>query len=871
MTAPRQPRISRLVAFCALRAPAVLAAGLVLGVGAALFAVQHFSITTDINALLPTNLPWRQRELALGKAFPQTDAAIAVVIDARTPELAQQAAGALSDRLSARPDLFPSVRRADGGGFWAQNGLLFASRADVKSSMDQLITAQPFLGPVAADPSLHGLMGALSTALQGVTTGQAKLDALHAPIARLADGLEARRAGRPVFFSWRTLISGKAADPRELRQIILVIPKIDYAQLQPGAAPSAAIRAAADGLKLDAAHGVSVRLTGSVPLEDEEFGSLAQRAGLIASLAVGAITLMLWLATRSARIIGAILTTTFVGLVIAAAWGLAVFHTFNVISVAFIPLFVGLGIDFGIQFAVRFRTEHAAGLGVEEALAAAGGGMGRSLSLAALAIAAGFLAFAPTSYRGVSQLGVIAGCGMIIALALNLTLLPALIRLAPPGRDFPMPGQAQLSRLDDVLLRRRRQVLGFSVAAAALCAALLPLVRFDFNPLHMRNARAESVAALLDLARDPDQSPNTIEALLPNLAAADAAAARVAPLREVAKVRTLSSLVPADQPAKLALISDASLLLDLTLNPLATAPPPSDADVVQALRKTAADLRQAAGGATTTSAADARRLAADLETVASATPAERGGVADMLIPPLNALLDQARASLQAQPVTLQSLPPELVRDWVAPDGRARISVSPRGNSDDNAVITHFTKTVGPLIPGATGAAIGIENGAKMVVGAFVEAGVLSFIAITLLLFAVLRRVRYVAITMAPIVLTGLLTMGTCVVIGQPLNYANIIALPLLFGIGVAFHIYFVMSWRAGGSHLLTSSLARAIFFSAMTTATGFGSLWMSSHPGTASMGKLLMISLVWTLVSALLFQPALMGQPPAGAKPDAPA
>ena len=150
---------------------------------------------------------------------------------------------------------------------------------------------------------------------------------------------------------------------------------------------------------------------------------------------------------------------------------------------------------------------------------------------------------------------------------------------------------------------------------------------------------------------------------------------------------------------------------------------------------------------------------------------------------------------------------------------------------------------------------------------------LSFIAITLLLFAVLRRPRDVAITMAPIVLTGLLTLGTCVLIGQPLNFANIIALPLLFGIGVAFHIYFVMAWRSGASHLLQSSLTRAIFFSALATATGFGSLWASSHPGTASMGKLLMISLLWTLVSALLFQPALMGPPPkrrcSGATPTA--
>ena len=191
-----------------------------------------------------------------------------------------------------------------------------------------------------------------------------------------------------------------------------------------------------------------------------------------------------------------------------------------------------------------------------------------------------------------------------------------------------------------------------------------------------------------------------------------------------------------------------------------------------------------------------------------------------------------------------------------------MSISPRGDSNDDAVLSRFIAAGIKLAPDVTGTALSLQAGGQAVAGAFLEAGALSFAAITALLWLTLRRVRDVAITMAPIVLTGLLTLGTCVLIGQPLNFANIIALPLLFGIGVAFHIYFVMSWRSGGTHLLTSSLARAVFFSALATATGFGSLWASSHPGTASMGELLMISLVWTLVSALLFQPALMGSPP---------
>jgi hypothetical protein len=236
---------------------------------------------------------------------------------------------------------------------------------------------------------------------------------------------------------------------------------------------------------------------------------------------------------------------------------------------------------------------------------------------------------------------------------------------------------------------------------------------------------------------------------------------------------------------------------------------------------------------------------------------------DVLMPGLQTTLAQTREALQAQPVTRQSLPRKLTRAWVAPDGRARVAIAPKGDSNNNAVLERFIKAARTIAPDATGESVGIYEGGRTIAGAFAEAGALSFVAITLLLFAVLRRVRDVAITMAPIVLTGLLTLGSTVVIGQPLNYANIIALPLLFGIGVAFHIYFVMAWRRGNAHLLQSSLTRAIFFSALATATGFGSLWASHHPGTASMGELLMISLAWTLVSALLFQPALMGPPSA--------
>jgi len=857
----RPSLIARWVTLCTDRAWIVLILTSALFAVASAYAVRHFAMSTNTYELLSPQLPWRIRETEFNVVFPRANPKIVVVVDGRTPELVDAATAAFVQSLSTEPTLFRAAYSPDFGSFWAHNGLLYASTQEVQTTMAKLINAEPFLGPMAADPSLRGLMGALSTAAQGVKTGQASFATIRSPVQQLAETLEGLHGNERTYFSWRKLISGGAPDKQELRHLILVDPSVDFSQLEPGAVPTAAIRSAAKALQLDDAHGVRVRITGLIPLQDEEFATLAERAPLIAVIAFAAITLMLWLAVRAISLIVAILATTLVGLVGAAALGLAVFHRFNVISVAFIPLFVGLGIDLGIQFSVRYRAERGADKDVRGALIATGRGMGRSLTLAATAIAAGFLAFAPTAYYGVSQLGVIAGLGMLIALALNLSLLPALIRLVrPPGAptDATDPG---LARVDNWVLRQRVLVVCAGVALAVISAGLLPLLHFDFNPLHLRSAKVESVATLYDLTSDPRVSPNTLEAIRPDLAAADQLAARVGALPEVSLVRTLSSFVPADQAGKISIIADAANLLDLALNPVVVAPPPNDAQVIESLRETSTLLRQVA--TEEASAADAARLARDLEELAQASPAARSRVAQQLIPGLAEVLGQVRDSLQPQLISVATLPPELVSAWLTPDGRARVSVTPKGDANDNEVLTRFVAAGTQIIPDATGTPLSIHEAGRAVVRAFAEAGALSFVAITVLLFAALRRVRDVAVTMAPIVLTGLLTMGSCVVMGQPLNFANIIALPLLFGIGVAFHIYFVMAWRAGGgAHLLTSSLARAVFFSALATATGFGSLWASSHPGTASMGKLLMISLVWTLISALLFQPALMGVAP---------
>ena len=854
--------ISQIVAASCVRPWTILAGVAALCVWAAVFTASNFAMTTDTAQLISANTDWRRREAAVDKAFPQGAGQIVVVVDGATAELAESSAAALADQIARRKDLADAVRRPDGGPFFAQNGLLFLSRQQVSDTTSQLITAQPVLGPLAADPSLRGVADGLATMAQGVKAGQTDLNALDPLLKGLADAIERLEAGKPVFFSWEALMTAKggaAAAPK--RRILLVQAKLDFGALEPGAQTEDGVRDIARALHLDAAHGVRVRMTGETPLADEEFASLKDKAWLVSGAMLGAVLLMLWLATRSLRMLACILITTLAGLVMTMGLGLAAVGRFNLISVAFIPLFVGLGIDFGIQLMVRFRAERLQRVDVRTAMERAARHIGGSLAVAAGAIALGFFAFLPTSYVGVSELGVIAGLGMAIALILNVTLLPALVQLLhPPEQDLKV-GYAWFAPIDRYLVEHRRVVLGAFGLAVLASIALVPLLRFDFNPMHLRNPASEAVSTLTDLMHDPENTPNAIDVLRPSLAQADQIAARLSRLPEVDQAITLSSFVPEDQTAKLALIQDASLLLDAAVNPLQPKPPPTDAETVQSLAAAAQALREVQGGAQP-GAADAARLAVALDRLAGGPPSLRRRTDQALTTPLGALLDEIRNMLAAQPVTLQSLPPDLARNWTAPSGQARVQVFPKGDSNDNAVLVRFAKAVRRVAPDASGGPISIQEAAKTIANAFIEAGVLSLIAVALLLFAKLRSLKEVAFTLAPVVLSGFLTLATCVLIGQPINFANIIAFPLLFGVGVAFHIYFVLAWRAGETNLLQSSLARAVLFSALTTGVAFGSLWLSSHPGTASMGKILMISIVWTLVCALLFEPALLGPPP---------
>ncbi|RXH01879.1 MMPL family transporter [Bradyrhizobium zhanjiangense] len=855
-----QSVVVAIVRACTRFASLVVIFGLLLSVGAGYYAARHFAINTDINSLIAQNLDWRQRDQQFDRAFDR-DATITAVVEAKTPEMASAAADALFAKLKDDKTNFQSMQQLGSGEFFEKNGLLFLPTEEVGKITGQFESAAPLIEIMAGDPSIRGLTGALETGLAGVKRGQVKLDNTERPFNLIAQTVETVLNKGNASFSWRELVSDEPLKDSDKRAFIEFKPILDYNALEPGKGATDAIRKAAADLDFPTKYQARVRLTGPVPIANEEYATVQEGAVVNGIGTVLVVLLILWLALHSAKIIFAVFVNLFVGLAITTAAGLMMVGSLNLLSIAFAVLFVGLGVDFGIQYSVRYRSERYKYDDLSGALVLAAKRSAVPLSLAAMATAAGFLCFMPTDYKGISELGQIAGVGMLVAFLSSITVLPALLKLLnPPGEPEPV-GYAFLAPLDHFLEKHRVLIVGGTLLLALGGLPLLYFMKFDFNPMNLRNPHAESIATFLDLRKDPNTGANAINVMTTSEEQAKQVEAELEKVPEVLRVMSLDSFVPQDQPPKLKLLAQGAKVLNPALNPDQIDAAPSDQENVEALKSSVDNLRRTAGDAKGPGALASRRLADALEKLANSDEATRNKAQDVFVTPMKIVFDQLRNALQAEPVTLKSLPPDLVSAWKSKDGVIRVEALPKGDPNDNDTLRKFAAAVLAAEPTAIGGPVSILKSGDTVVKAFIHAGVYALLVIGLLLWITLRRFVDVLMTLVPLLVAGAVTLEICVLVGLPLNFANIVAFPLLLGVGVAFKIYYVVAWRSGRTNLLQTSLTRAIFFSALTTATAFGSLWLSSHPGTSSMGKLLALSLVTTLAAVLLFQPALMGKP----------
>lgn len=864
---------ARWAAFAYRNAIWIILAAFLVAALCGVYTVRNLGVHTDTTDMLSEELPFRANDIRYMAEFPQHNNTILLLVDAPTPEQAYSAAKKLAETLQKDTDNIHDAYYLSSDAFLERNGLLFKSIPELSYITDQLSAAQPLIARIASDPTLYTLVTILTEAIEELRTGR-KLE-LTPILTGVSTTIEARLAGEPRALSWQALFSGEKQE-NTYQELILVKPKLDYSQLFSAQQPIAAIRDAAQQIGLTDNAPVKLRITGEAALAFDELNSAmlgAQDAGF---LALAMVAVVLFFALKTAGAILAVLMSLILGIILTAAFATFAVGHLNLISIAFAVLYIGLGVDYAIHFLLRHQELKGTDSSVSNALYAAGGDIGHALTVCAVTTAIGFYAFIPTAYQGVAELGIISGTGMLISLLVTLTIVPAMQRFFPIRRR-PLPIlHGKISRqLLDLPVRSRKLIYLATILALIIAVVALPHIKFDYNLLNLNDPAAESVQTFQELLADEKDTAWHSVVLADSQQEAKQIVARLEKLPEVDKVISIFQLVPQEQAEKLALIHEMAL----TLGPVVfmDASFGADSHTVTEQRAALEKLKNLLGRFIIEqpdhqTAASARalntaliELLVYLDSLNSADDDNQSQFLDAVGQDVLGLLPGALERLQiafdATPFTQQDLPESLSSHWYSQNGVYRIAVYPKDNIGNNDALRQFVRAVQQAAPQATGVPVISLEAGEAVVDAFIHAFSLALVGIILALLVLLRSVSNTLLVLAPLLLAALFTCAATVLLDIPFNFANIIALPLLLGIGIDCSIHMVHRCRNAPvfcENLLQTSTARAIYYSALTTMAGFGSLAFSPHQGTASMGLLLTVGVVLTLICVLIILPAIL-------------
>ena len=838
----------------------------------AVYTAKNLILDTDPVRLLDPDLHFRQLQIDFYATFPQLDDLILVVVDQGSAERRRDAVHELARLLERQPSLFASVYQPQQDAFFDKHGLLYFDVDELWRLDERLAEWSPFLGTLAQDPSLRGFFSILTLALEEEPTPEQQ-KVLADAVALLSEAIDAQRLGKPQTSSWkRTMLQDVTGKSDPSRGFLLVKSRLDYSSLEAAEGPLEFLRR--HNADLEERFGVRIRLTGPIPIEAEERETIARGAGVAAGLSLILVSFVLISGFRSLRLVGAMLCTLVVGLLWTGFFVVVAVGSLNFISASVPVLFIGLGVDFGIQFGLRYREEFSEVGDHEAALRRTVAGVGGALTLAAVAAALSFFSFLPTTYKGFAEMGLIAGVGMFIALLANLTLFPALLTVFPLSRSrMVSPANMGEERVRDnlflgAIVRYRRVILGALVPVVVVAGVMVPRLQFDFNALHLRDPSTESVSTFQELLADPDTSPYVIQVLADNLPAADALAESLRSVPQVDRVLTLSSFVPGDQEEKLAIIDEMALVLEPILMPQAIVEIPGEEEEVQAMKEFRSTLGVHASrnrqGDPDENLQILMQAIDDLLRDSSGSTLFVHDLRTRLLGDFPKWLERLRELLAPDEITLEALPESLTSHYSAQNGRTRVEVFPAENVEENRALRRFVSSVQQKAPGAIGSPVSILEAGETIIDACIQATILAILVAALLLLVVLRRLGETLFVLLPLVLTLLLTVAACLVLGIPLNLANVIALPLVLGLGIAFGIYLILRRREADSRsiveVLGSSTSQAVLFSALTTMASFGALGFSHHPGMASLGILLVVVLILAMICALVILPALLAE-----------
>ncbi len=851
-----------LAAFSVTRAWAVVAAWVLLAAAGLAAAALWLKVDTNPARMINPELEFRRDYERLIAAFPQLDNNFVVIVEASDPDLAHASALAVVQSFRARPDLFSFVFAPALSPMFEVYGPLWAEPEQLEKLTRKVREAAPVLRMLADRPDVEGLAAFVAAMKPAVLAGRA-LPFLKDFLDRVRATVTAAVKGELLVFDWRAL-GGDVRPDRPTRYIVVVKPELDFTALDPAAAAMEEARRIVTDPENTSAGRVRMWLTGEAAMNAEEFETVTGGAALAGLASLVIVTLVMVFGLPAKRLVLPALALILAGFAVNAGFATVAVGSLNMISVAFAVLFIGLGVDYAVHFLLRWAEEADGGTARAIPVVTAARDIGPALSLAAITTILGFLAFTPTDFTGMAQLGVIAAGGIAIALAGTLTLVPAVLRWLPVPRRW-LDGEAALRRprrphrLAEHL-RTAVTVIVFLLAAASLF--LLPQVRFDGDPVNLKDPDSPSVIAFNRLLHDDPGVVYALSALAPDGPEAKALARRLVKLAEVKEARTVESFLPKEQDRKRAILRTMQDVLPQRVRV------DRMLDTERRLRALSGMVRDLQAMERADAAPlDLRRAAGDLRRAVELFLAEQGGDAQAvsrldaaLFVRFPEMVAQLRALADAPRITVDSMDPGLWAWYVAPDGRWRVEVVPEGALADEAAMRRFAVAVRSVAPHATGAPVEIVGAGDVVSSAMLTATLVALFVVTSVTALVMRSALLTLLVLAPIVLAALLLAGYTVIFDAPFNFANVIVIPLLLGLGVDSAIHYVhraRHLRSGGA-VASSSTPRAVTVSALTTIGSFGTLWITPHRGMSSMGELLTVSVALTLLTTLVVLPRLI-------------
>ena len=819
---------------------------IVISVVAGYYAATHLKVNTDTSEMLDANLSFQKNSIALRDAFPQIKSDLIVIVKAPTLDEADAFAGALRDKLENDKDSFSAVFAPAENPFFLNNGLLYLETSKLEARLSQISKAAGLIETLVKSPTTDTLFSTLADNDKLAEKSDLGQETLASIYAELGDVIEASLDGKTRPFSWMGAFDTEPAKQSYTR-IVYATPILDYSRLQPAKPGITAIRNHINELEPNFAGRIETYITGDPALRAEELDSVSKGIGLSFLLSFLLVSALLVIAFRSIPLALVTMASLVITLTLTSAFAAFAVGELNLVSVAFTVLLVGLGLDFAIHLLLHIEERRAYGQTTRQALRGSMHETGVALVLAAVTTSLAFFSFIPTSFIGIAQLGIIAGAGVLIALVVSITFVPASLGALPPPQAYRKSREKRPGFIHAISGPVAILVALLGVASLAL----IPKSRFDADPMSLRNPSTQSVQGFNLLFNDEETVPYRLTLLEPSEEAAIEASDKAKKLKTVSETRSLPNFVPKDQEEKLDLISFASGSLVYALEAEPEPGAATDKGGALQLENRLREAHKEGPGA---------RLADLLQQVRERNSAETNALIQQnIFAYWPQIVSRLKDQFNAQEVTLKDLPQPLKNRYLSDNGQWRVDIVPAKDPRVEANLDSFVKSVTEVFPNAAGSAVQSKRAGEVISASMLEATGIALLVITVFLSLLVRRLSQVFLMMLPLMLAASLTTATGVIFNIPFNYANVIVLPLLLGVGVDSGIHLVLRQQQvkSGEHVYGTSTPRAVLFSALTTVASFGSLMLSPHRGTASMGELLSIAIAYTLVCTLIVLPPL--------------